>query len=59
MDLSLSELGDGDGQGVPACCDSWDHKELDMNEQLNWPDGTIYKASDIDTTAFIKVQELF
>ena len=35
MDLSLSELGDGDGQGVPACCDSWDHKELDMNEQLN------------------------
>jgi len=29
-------LGDGDGQGGLACCDSWGHKELDMTEQLNW-----------------------
>ena len=21
---------DGEGQGTPACCSSWDHKELDM-----------------------------
>ena len=28
--------GDGDGQGGLACCHSWDHKELDMTEQLNW-----------------------
>ena len=27
--------GDGDGQGGPACCDSWGLKELDMTEQLN------------------------
>ena len=29
-------LGVGDGQGGLACCDSWDRKESDMNEQLNW-----------------------
>ena len=28
--------GVGDGQGGLACYDSWDHKELDMTEQLNW-----------------------
>ena len=28
--------GDGDGQGVLACCDSWGLKESDMTEQLNW-----------------------
>ena len=26
----------GDGQGVLACCNSWDHKELDKTERLNW-----------------------
>ena len=26
----------GDGQGGPACCDSWDSKESDMTEWLNW-----------------------
>ena len=25
-------LGVGDGQGILACCDSWDLKELDMTE---------------------------
>ena len=29
-------LGDGDGQGGLACCDSWSLKESDMTEQLNW-----------------------
>ena len=28
--------GVGDGQGGPACCDSWGCKESDMTEQLNW-----------------------
>ena len=27
--------GDGDGQGGPACCDSWGHKESDTTEGLN------------------------
>ena len=29
-------LGDGDGPGGLACCDSWGRKELDMTERLNW-----------------------
>ena len=28
--------GVGDGQGGLACCDSWDHKESDTTERLNW-----------------------
>ena len=29
-------LGVGDGQRGLACCGSWDFKELDTTEQLNW-----------------------
>ena len=25
-------VGDGEGQGSLACCDSWGHKESDMTE---------------------------
>ena len=32
MDVSLSKLGVGDGQGGMACCDSWGCKELDKTE---------------------------
>ena len=28
--------GVGDGQGGLACCGSWDRKELDTTERLNW-----------------------
>ena len=28
--------GVGDGQGGPACCDLWGHKESDTTERLNW-----------------------
>ena len=28
--------GVGDGQGGLACCNSWDHKESDKTEWLNW-----------------------
>ena len=28
--------GVGDGQGGPACCNSWGRKESDMTERLNW-----------------------
>ena len=31
-----STLGVGDGQAGLACCGSWDCKELDMTERLNW-----------------------
>ena len=37
MDKSLGELQElVDGQGGLACCDSWDHKESDTTERLNW-----------------------
>ena len=29
-------LGDGDGQGGLACCDSWGRRESDTAERLNW-----------------------
>ena len=32
---SEQALGDGEGQGSPACCGPWGHKELDMTQQLN------------------------
>ena len=28
-------LGVDDGQGGPACCSSWGHKESDTTERLN------------------------
>ena len=34
-DLSLSTLGDSEGQGSLACCSPWGRKELDTTEQLN------------------------
>ena len=36
IDMSLSKLGAGDGQGSLACCSPWGHKELDTTERLNW-----------------------
>ena len=30
------DLGVGDGQGGLACCSSWDHREFDTSEWLNW-----------------------
>ena len=36
MDLSLSKLGVGDGQGGLACCSPWGQKESDTTERLNW-----------------------
>ena len=35
--------GVGDGQGGLACCDSWDRKESDTTEWLNWL--TAYKLT--------------
>jgi len=43
MDVSLSELGVGDGQGGLACCDSWGHKESDTTERLNWTELRTWK----------------
>ena len=35
MDMSLSKLGVGDGQGSLACCHPRGLKDLDMTGQLN------------------------
>ena len=40
MDVSLNKLRELVIQGGLVCCDSWDRKESDMTEQLNWT----YKA---------------
>ena len=37
--------GAGDGQGGPAYCDLWGHKELDMTEWLNWTELKMKKLS--------------
>ena len=34
--------GVGDGQGGLACCDSWDQKESDTAEWLNWTEGKFF-----------------
>ena len=31
--------GVADGQGSPACCSPWGHKESDTTERLNWTEG--------------------
>ena len=36
MDVSLSELRVGDGQGGLACCSPWGRKESDMTERLHF-----------------------
>ena len=41
MDESEWTQGVGDGQGGLACCSSWDRKELDTTEWLNWTKHTI------------------
>ena len=35
MDMSLSRMGVGDGQGGLVCCGPWGCKESDTTEQLN------------------------
>ena len=35
MDMSLSKLGVGDGQGGLECCSPWSRKESDITERLN------------------------
>ena len=38
MDMSLSKLGGGEGQGSLVCCSPVGHKESDTTEWLNWTD---------------------
>jgi len=51
MDMSLSELWVGDGQGGLACWDSWGLKESDRTEWLNWTE--LNWCYSFDTFGFI------
>ena len=44
MDMSLSKLGVGDGQGGLVWCRQWGHKESDTTEQLNWTESDSIQA---------------
>ena len=39
-------LGVDDGQGGLVCCSPWDHKELNMTEQLNWTECATHYQTD-------------
>ena len=45
MDMSLSRMGVGDGQGGLVCCSPWGHKESDTTECLNWTELCISHGS--------------
>ena len=46
-------LGVGDGQGGLACCDSWDRKESDTTERLNWTELSMYMSIPISQFSFL------
>ena len=55
MDMSLSMLWVGDGQGSLVCCSPWGCKELDMTEQLNWTElltGDVSRAVVLNSVDF-------
>ena len=43
--------GIGDGQGGPACCNSWGHKESDMTERLNWTELVMWLWKEVNQSA--------
>ena len=51
VDMSLSKLGDGEGQGSLACCSPWGHKESDTAERLN-------NSRELDATAKTQLSQL-
>ena len=46
-------LGDGDGQGGLACCNSWGRKESDTTERLNWTELSIWTIKLLYVTSFL------
>ena len=46
MDVSLSELRVGDGEGGLAFCNSWGLKELDTTKRLNWTDDLFHTPEE-------------
>ena len=51
-------LGVGDGQGGLACCGSWDPKELDTTEWLNWTELTIQSNAQTQCNLYQNLRHL-
>ena len=48
--------GVGDAQGCLACCDSWDRKESDTTQQLNWLKDPHDKSEREEWKSWLKTQ---
>ena len=61
--LNVHELeqapGDGEGQGGPACCSPWGHKESDMTERLNWTELSLARHRALLCPLLLVCQFLF
>ena len=44
--------GVGDGQGSLECCSTWDHKELEKTDQLNWIERNLGYDISIEVNQF-------
>jgi len=53
MDMNLSKLGVGDGQGDLVCCSPWSLKESDRTEQLNWCGGKEMLVKGVPTSSYL------
>ena len=47
-------LGVGDGQGGLACCDSWDCKESDTTEWINWTELKLCYSRDSNCVLWVR-----
>ena len=59
MNMTLSKLGDSEGQGSRVCCSPWGYKELDMTElsdwkeQLNWTEKQLDPGIRLSVSVFL------
>ena len=58
MEMSLSKLWVGDGQGSLACCSPWGHKESETTEWLNWTEVKTTMRHHYTTTEMTKFKQL-
>ena len=50
--------GVGDGKRGMACCDSWDRKQLDMTEGLNWTEEILLSNETNYLNKYLQVVKL-